>query len=125
LEHLNRRESNIVTTFEESSRITAQKDDPFFRSILDSYHFSLEKEPLSLIVERKKQIGHLHFARTEERCFPAQRDFPGLLPFLQAVKDSGYDNTFSMECAFPQMAEEPAEYGRVLALFRQFFSPHS
>ena len=123
LEHLNLGESNLITSFQESGELAREKASPAFRTILDCYHFALGREPLSLISQYREEIGHIHFARLLGRTYPQPADFPELEPILTAIRESGYDGTFSMECSFPQMEEEPAEYGAVLTQFRDFFAP--
>lgn len=123
LEHLNRGESNLITSFAESADIAERKNSPSFKSILDTYHFCLEKEPLHLIAEKKDQIGHIHFARTLGRTYPEPEDFPELEPVLREIRKTGYQDTFSMECSFPRMEEEPQEYREVLERLKAFFAP--
>ena len=122
IEHLNKGESNIVTTFEKSAEMSLARNNKAFKSILDTYHFCLGGESTSLIAKYNNQIGHVHFARTLGRTYPNPKDFPSLEPILTAIRESGYDDTFSMECSFPKMDEEPMEYGEVLKQFQDFFA---
>lgn len=122
LEHLNLGESNMVTRFEESAKQALLKNDPAFKTILDTYHFCVGGEHLAQIARFKNQIGHVHFARTLGRVYPEPEDFPALEPVLSAIKGARYDGTLSMECAFPKMEEEPPEYGKTLSQFKAYFS---
>lgn len=115
LEHLNRLESNIVTSFRESSAMVLERNEPHFKSILDYFHFALGNEDETLITERSEAIGHIHFARPLGRVYPNLLDLPELSGILERIKNTDYNSTFSMECGFPDMAQEPTEYGVVLA----------
>lgn len=118
LEHLNRGESNILTSFAETARIVREKNCLGLKSILDTYHFSLGNEDRGLITKEATAIGHVHYARTLGRTFPALADMEEEAALLGEIKASGYDGTFSMECSFPRMGEEPQEYAAVLEAFR-------
>ena len=122
LEHLNRLESNIVTSFRESTGIVKAKNSPNFKSIIDYFHFALGNEEIGLIEEENEQIGHIHFARPLGRTYPCVDDLKDLQIFFDAIKNTGYNDTFSMECSFPDMEKEPPEYALVLKKIKDEFS---
>ncbi len=121
IEHLNLSESNIVTSFEESSRICKNLGLKNVKSIIDYFHFSIANEDLSLIETRGAHIGHVHFARVLGRTYPNVLDMPEFMEFLYTLKEIGYDDTFSMECSFPKLEEEPKEYKEVLDEIKKHF----
>lgn len=122
LEHLNRLESNVITSFDESTSLAREKSDDSFKSILDYFHFAVGNESLRLIEDRAEYIGHIHFARPLGRVYPEIGDLCELKDVLSAIKNSGYNDTFSMECAFPDMNNEPLEYRNVLEKIKEFFA---
>ncbi len=119
IEHLNLAESNIITSFEESSRLSKNLKLKNVKSILDYYHFALGNEDLSLVEKRGQYIGHVHFARPLGRVYPDILDMPDFSEFFAALKDSGYKDSFSMECAFLDMEKEPIQYKDVLDEFKR------
>ncbi len=122
VEHLNIAETNIISSFEESSRLCKNLKLPNVKSIMDYYHFALGNEDLSLIETRGEQIGHVHFARPLGRVYPDILDMPEFLELFATIKESSYDDTFSMECAFENMEKEPTQYKDVLDEFKKAFN---
>ncbi|MEG1426142.1 MAG: sugar phosphate isomerase/epimerase [Oscillospiraceae bacterium] len=118
IEHLNRLESNLLTSFEESVDFVEKLALPNCKVVLDYFHFALGNENPRLILRRVAAIGHIHFARPLGRVFPEPEDLPDLRGILNILRQSGYTGgTFSMECAFPDMEKEPNFYGNILAAF--------
>ena len=101
IEHLNRMESNVFNTFEETSALAKQLNRPNVKSIFDSYHFGISGESLDLIKQNEKWIGHIHFACTLGRLMPDLDEAKKLLPLFKAIGETSYNDTFSLEANFP------------------------
>ena len=122
LEHLNRLESNIMTSFDETTAFVDKKANPQLKSILDYFHFAIGNENTKLITERCELIGHIHFARPLGRVFPEMADMAELYHIIKIISDIGYDDTFSMECTFPDMEQEPEKYREILLKFKEYLN---
>lgn len=70
LEPLNRKESNILNTGAETLKLVKQVNRPSIQMIIDYYHLRMENEPVSILVEGRGHINHLHFARPAGRLWP-------------------------------------------------------
>jgi len=101
IEHLNRTESNVINTFEESTAIALQLGRPNVKSIFDYYHFTVSGEKEELIRKNEALIGHMHFACTLERHMPDLFDMKELRSVFGLLKDCSYNDSFSLEAYFP------------------------
>lgn len=108
-EPLNRGECNIINTVKEGAEFTAAVDHPNVRCLVDSYHFWLEKEPLSDLAAALKVIAHVHVADEHGRETPGKAMIESdYRAFFKTLKAGGYDGRISVE-APPFKAEQYAE----------------
>jgi len=98
MEHLNRGESDILTSFNEIARFVRETDRPNIRALLDTYHLELEREPASVILEGRGILAHAHTARLTGRTWP-QLASPELRAEFAALAELGYDGRMSVEAA--------------------------
>ncbi len=122
LEHLNNFESNIMNRFEQTAKLSKEKNSPYFKSILDVYHFNVGNENPQLVIDYGKEIGHAHYAMTVRRAFPISTDYEEFSADLQYLKDCGYNATISMECANVNLSDNIEEYKKSVKMFRDFFN---
>ena len=118
LEHLNRIESNILNTFEETVSLAKKLGRPNVKSIFDSYHFGVSGEKEELIRQNEAWIGHMHFACTLERHMPDLDDFRKLKPLFDILRNCSYNGTFSLEAYFPNFEMDNMYYKDVIASMR-------
>ena len=118
LEHLNRIESNILNTFEETVLMAKQLNLPNVKSIFDYYHFAVSGEREDLIKESETWIGHIHFACTLERKMPDLEEAKKLESLLKILRDCSYDGTFSIEAFFPGFEMDNMQYKSVVDYIR-------
>ena len=107
MEHLNRGESNILTTFSDVVRFVAETEKPAVRALLDTFHLELEKEPASDILDGHGFIAHTHTARLTGRTWP-QRATPELSAAFSALAATGYDGRMSVEASSENLAADCA-----------------
>ena len=108
LEHLNRRESNILNSLIEGLELALQVDHPAIRVLADSFHMNMVNEPLENLLEAGGMLEHVHIARTLSRGYPMQgdeEDYPALIALL---RQAGYDGTVSLECSTEKDFEREA-----------------
>ncbi len=107
MEHLNRGESDILTSFSENVRFVREVDHPSVRALVDFYHLSLEKEPVENLAQGEGLLAHAHVARLTGRTWPVApaRD---LEAFFGALRDIGYDGRVSIEAFSDAVGAEAA-----------------
>lgn len=96
VEHLNRQECNILTSVQEAAEYVRKVDHPSFRLLVDAYHWAKENEPVESILNNGDLIIHAHIATPANRKPPGVETFD-FVPFLEALKQVGYDRRLSIE----------------------------
>jgi sugar phosphate isomerase/epimerase len=96
IEPLNRSESNILNSVEESVALARRVDREEIRVLVDFYHLTLEEEPMSHIVDAGECLAHVHVADTG-RLYPGSGSYP-YPDFYAALRDARYDARISVEC---------------------------
>ncbi|WP_343210547.1 sugar phosphate isomerase/epimerase family protein [Anaerolentibacter hominis] len=119
IEHLNRLESNLINSFEESAAMVDELGIANLRTILDYYHFALGNEDDDLITRYGDRIGHIHFACTLARHTPDLNDLEELKPAFERIKSTGYDDTFSLEGYAPDLREKEEKYAAVISRIKE------
>lgn len=105
MEHLNRGESDVLTSFAEMARFVRETDRPNIRLLLDTWHLELEKEPLENLLQGAGILVHAHTARLAGRTWP-QVDSPQLGGTFRALSELGYDGRISIEAATEDLASD-------------------
>jgi sugar phosphate isomerase/epimerase len=117
VEHLNRKECNIITSVAEAMTYVRDANHPNVRCLVDSYHFWLNEEPLeSLDRQTVAAIEHVHVADKDGRLAPGLGGKSDYAPFFGVLKRGGYDGNISVEAKFPDLS---ADAPRVLDYLKQ------
>ena len=119
IEHLNRTESNVLNTFEETVALAKQLNRPNVKSIFDYYHFAVSGEKEELIIQNASWIGHMHFACTMGRLMPDLDEAKKLKSLFAQIKESSYDGSFSLEAYFPNFELDNIYYKTVMDYIRE------
>jgi sugar phosphate isomerase/epimerase len=114
MEHLNRGESDILTSFSENVRFVREVGHPAVRALADLYHVAMEKEPIENLRQGEGLLVHAHLARLTGRTWPAEPT-PELKAFFAALDDIGYEGRVSVEAYSDDLA---ADCGRALEVLR-------
>lgn len=122
IEHLNRGESNIITSLAEGAQLCREVNHPHVRLLADLFHMALEQEDMQVIVENRDLLRHLHICNAlgaGKRGMPRAGDGFDYGLFAGAVKRAGYDGGLSIEVFNVDLLKDcPAS----LALCRSLFS---
>ncbi|RZM02589.1 MAG: sugar phosphate isomerase/epimerase [Sphingomonas sp.] len=113
-EPLNRGECNIINSVGEAMEYVRAVDHPNFQCLVDSYHFWLEREPLSNLEAAMPFIKHVHIADEQGRVAPGVSGNSDYRPFFRVLKNGGYDGNISIECKVT-----PEQYESVLAYIKR------
>ncbi len=82
---------------------------PAVKANLDVSHLSLVNTPPAKILDLKGRIAHIHFSDCDGKVhgdLPPGRGVVNFLPYLKAIKESGFDGTLSIELEY---SPEPAK----------------
>jgi D-psicose/D-tagatose/L-ribulose 3-epimerase len=96
-EPMNRGESNVLNSVDESARLVETVAHPDFQLLVDSYHFWLEEDSLEELKRRMPLIRHVHVADKIGRVFPGESGVADYRPFFAVIKAAGYDGPISIE----------------------------
>jgi D-psicose/D-tagatose/L-ribulose 3-epimerase len=96
IEHLNRLESNIITSVADGLRLAKDVGRPHIRVLADSYHMLRENEDPAILSKVGKRLAHVHIARSEKRVYPTEAD-EQLRAFFASLRKAGYDGRVSIE----------------------------
>jgi sugar phosphate isomerase/epimerase len=97
LEHLNRRECNIINSLAEAMTYVREVDHPNFACLVDSFHFWEEDEPLSSLREAMPWIRHVHVADKGSRVAPGQSGESDYRALFGVLKQGEYAGPISVE----------------------------
>jgi sugar phosphate isomerase/epimerase len=97
IEHLNKKECNIVNTVGEAESYVRQINSPGFQNLVDCYHFWLEKENLDDLKRALPHIKHVHVSDLDGRLPPGESGKSDFRPFFRVLKQGGYDGPVSVE----------------------------
>jgi len=113
VEPLNRGETNILNSVAEGLQYVQDVNHPAFRLLVDAYHWAKENEPVADIVTAGPWLEHAHIATYPKRQAPGAEpcDFA---PFMQALKEAGYDKRLSIEGGWQDMATQAQPARQVL-----------
>lgn len=113
MEPLNPGETNMLNTLAETAAFAAAADHPAVGLLADYYHVAKGGEPVDDLL-RLTGLWHVHVAAAAGRVWPVEPE-DGLSRFMQALKQSGYDGTVSVEA---NSTDWEADAPRTLDLLR-------
>jgi len=95
-EPINRYETNLINTVEESLNVLEEVESPVLKLLLDTFHMNIEEPKIEESIRKaSRKIGHVHVADSN-RLAPGMGhlDFHAI---LTALKDAGYNGYLSAE----------------------------
>ena len=104
LEHLNRRECNIVTSVAEAAEIVNEVGEDSVRLLIDTYHMAVEGEPASEIRKHAGLVVHAHAAEATDRNPVGTNE--DHRPYFRALKDIGYAERISVEASWKSLPDQ-------------------
>ncbi len=117
MEPLNAGETNMLTSVAETAAFTAAADHPAVGLLADYYHIAVGAEPVDDL-RRLIPLWHVHVAAQAGRRWPVEPE-EGLVRFLGALRETGYDATLSVEA---NSDDWEADAPRTLALLRSLLA---
>jgi sugar phosphate isomerase/epimerase len=114
-EPLNRGETNLMNSVAEGADYVKAVSHPSVTCLVDSYHFWLEKEPLSSLESAMPIIRHVHVADEVNRDTPGTTGQSDYRAFFGVLKRHGYEGRISVEA--PPF--KPEQYASCLAFLKR------
>lgn len=116
-EPLNRYETNIATTIEQSLTLLAQQSSGNVKLLNDLFHMNIEEADLAGALRTAgPAVGHIHFVDSNRR--PAGLGHIDFAPIVAALQEIGYTGYLSAE-AFPYPTPDAAAV-QTIETFRKF-----
>ncbi len=100
VEGLRRAECNIVNTLEDVYYYVKNVNRDNFLMLADFYHMHENGEDISDVKKYKDYLIHFHIAGYIKRAVPTSEEADFVKECITALKEMGYDGTFSFEGAY-------------------------
>ena len=107
IEHLNKKETNIINSVKEGYELAKKINLPHIKVLADSYHMFEESESFDILEEVNNDLVHVHIA-DKDRKYPGEIVDQGVdfEKFFKTLKSIGYDENISLECSFSDFEED-------------------
>ena len=102
IEPLNKKETNIFNSVEESMVFVNKLGLANVKCLADSYHMDVESEPYTNVKLAGKDLRDTHIANPDGRVMPAASDANDYSPFFASLKEFGYEGRVSVEAGVPE-----------------------
>jgi len=97
VEHLSKRETNIINSVEEGIQLVKMINHPNVKLLADFYHMMVEAENMDSIIKAGDELRHVHIANSNGRKYPMNADEDKYQPFFNALKEIVYTDRISIE----------------------------
>lgn len=106
IEPLNQKETNTMNTSAQALCFVRELNLTHIKVLVDLYHFAVEQEPLSNILDCGADLRHVHIARPQGRVYPKSGDGFDYAPFFEALAGVSYDGIVSVEAGTENLEED-------------------
>lgn len=118
IEPLRTAECNLINTYEEGCILAADVNMASVKTLVDFYHLTEMKEPVSDVLKGKGGIlAHVHFANPTGRVYPKDTNEAAYEDFINVLKETGYNERISCEAYTRDFA---AASRQALALLKNY-----
>ena len=107
IEPVARTDSNFISSLADGADIVHSVGHPSVRLLADNFHMAIEEESPTEIERFKDILEHVHLSEIKRRGVPGTTSYD-LRPYLQALKNIGYDKTLVLEPEWTDVTTEPA-----------------
>jgi sugar phosphate isomerase/epimerase len=99
VEHLRSAECNFINSLAEGAALVDRVAHPNIRLLADLFHLRCENQSPSDIEKAGPLLAHVHVAEFKDRRAPGTSK-EDLIPYLEALKNTGYTGRIAFECAW-------------------------
>ena len=107
IEPVARTDSNFISSLADGADIVHSVGHPSVRLLADNFHMAIEEEPAAEIERFKDILEHVHLSEIKRRGVPGTTQYD-MRPYLQALKNIGYDKALVLEPEWTDVTTEPA-----------------
>lgn len=104
IEHLNRGETNTITSFAEALQLAGQLGRDSVGVLVDIYHLAKEKEKIDTIKRAGGKLFHIHLSDLDRN--PPLKEDEVIKDFFYILKKMNYQNRISLECRWNNLEIE-------------------
>lgn len=104
IEHLNRGETNTITSFSEALQLAKELGKENVGVLADIYHLFKEGENMEVIGEAGKKLFHIHISDPERN--PPLGGMGIIKDFFSHLKEMNYKGRISIECRWNDLERE-------------------
>jgi sugar phosphate isomerase/epimerase len=100
---------SLINTLDKMKTFVEEVNLPAVKANLDVSHLALANTPAEAIADMKGRIAHIHFSDCDGKVhgdLPPGRGVVDFVPYLKAIKQTGFDGTLSIELEY---SPEPAK----------------
>jgi sugar phosphate isomerase/epimerase len=104
---------SLINTLDKMKRFVEEVDSAAVKANLDVSHLALAGTPAEAIAGMKGRIGHIHFSDCDGKAhgdLPPGRGVVNFLPYLEAIRRTGFDGTLSIELEYSPEPEKIVEW---------------
>jgi sugar phosphate isomerase/epimerase len=106
IEPVARTDSNFIMSLADGADIVQSVGHASVRLLADNFHMMIENEPPSEIERFADILEHVHLSEIKRRAVPGTYG-DDLRPYLQALKNIGYDKALVLEPEWTNVQTEP------------------
>jgi sugar phosphate isomerase/epimerase len=107
IEPVARTDSNFISSLADGADIVHSVGHPSVRLLADNFHMAIEEEPPTEIERFADILEHVHLSEIKRRAVPGTTNYD-LRPYLQALKNIGYNKALVLEPEWTDITTEPA-----------------
>ena len=104
---------SLVNTLEKMDQFLKDVDHPAVRANLDISHLALAHTPAESVPDLRGRIAHVHFSDCDGKVhgdLPPGRGVVDFTPYLQQLKNLGFDGTISIELEYSPQPDKIVEW---------------
>lgn len=105
VEHLNKGESNILTSVKETGEFVKAVNRENVKILYDTYHMSVEGEDIANVAAVIDDVVHIHVSDREGRTYP-HKDIELYNELNAILKEAEYKGAISVECKVDDLARD-------------------
>jgi D-psicose/D-tagatose/L-ribulose 3-epimerase len=104
---------SLINTLDKMKRFVEEVDCAAVKANLDVSHLALADTPAEAIAGMKGRIAHIHFSDCDGKVhgdLPPGRGVVNFRPYLEAIRQTGFDGTLSIELEYSPEPDKIVEW---------------
>ena len=114
IEPINEEEHSFISTVSTAMDAVMAVNRPNLMTMIDSYHFTKQKDDPDTVIRNISHIGHIHYAAQARRSYPLESDMDDCRQLLTPLFDAGYKGRISIEAYADNPEQDLPQSARLL-----------